>query len=139
MKTTLWVILLLVGSNTFMTIAWYGHLKYKHVALWLTVVVSWLIALPEYALQVPANRLGYGQFSATQLKIIQEVVSLSVFAVFAYLYLGERPTWRTAAAFLFILAAVALLRGEFGKNGQAENDGKTAAVVESTSDRPVNP
>ena len=139
MKTTLWVILLLVGSNTFMTIAWYGHLKYKHVALALTVGASWLIALPEYALQVPANRLGYGHFSATQLKVIQEVVSLSVFAVFAYLYLGERPTWRTAAAFLFILAAVALLRGEFGKNGQAEKEENTAAVAGSAPERPVNP
>ena len=60
------VVLLLVGSNAFMTIAWYGHLKYKHVALWMTVLAAWLIALPEYALQVPANRIGYGQFTATQ-------------------------------------------------------------------------
>ena len=140
MKTTIWVILLLVGSNTFMTIAWYGHLKYKHVALGLTVLASWLIALPEYALQVPANRLGYGQFSATQLKIIQEVVSLSAFAVFADLYLGERPTWRTATAFLFVIMAVGLLRGENG-NGQAraEKDDKTSAAAGSTPDRAVNP
>ncbi len=121
MKTTLTVVLLLVASNTFMTIAWYGHLKYKHVALLTTVVVSWLIALPEYAFQVPANRAGYGYFTATQLKVIQEVVSLSVFAVFAFFYLGERPTWRSAVAFLLIIAAVALIRGE-GGNGNANNN-----------------
>ena len=95
MKTTLTVVLLLVASNTFMTIAWYGHLRYKQVALLTTILVSWLIALPEYALQVPANRLGHGHFTATQLKVIQEVVSLSVFAVCVFLYLGERPTWRS--------------------------------------------
>jgi hypothetical protein len=109
-------VLLLVLSNTFMTIAWYGHLKYKQVPLVLTVLVSWLIALPEYAFQVPANRYGHGQFTATQLKIIQEVVSLGVFVVFAFLYLKEAPTWRTAAAFVLIVAAVALVRGE--GNGQ---------------------
>ena len=89
MRTTLTVIVLLAISNTFMTAAWYGHLKYKHAALWLTVLASWMIALPEYAFQVPANLIGYGQLSATQLKVIQEVVSLSVFAVFAALYLRE--------------------------------------------------
>jgi uncharacterized protein len=112
MKTTLTVVLLLVASNVFMTVAWYGHLKYKHAALLTTVLVSWLIALPEYALQVPANRLGHGQFTATQLKVIQEVVSLSVFAVFALFYLKEVPTWRTAVAFLLIVAAVARVRGD---------------------------
>src|SRR5829696_8572854 len=112
MKVTLTVVLLLVASNAFMTIAWYGHLKYKHVALFSTILLSWLIALPEYALQVPANRLGHGHMSATQLKVIQEVVSLSVFAVFALVYLGERPTWRTGVAFLLIVAAVALVRGD---------------------------
>jgi uncharacterized protein (DUF486 family) len=112
MRTTLTVVLLLVASNTFMTIAWYGHLKYKHVALFTTIMVSWLIALPEYALQVPANRVGHGQFTATQLKVFQEVISLSVFAVFAYFYLKEVPTWRTGVAFLLIVAAVALIRGD---------------------------
>lgn len=106
------VVLLLVGSNTFMTFAWYGHLKYKHVALWLAILVSWLIALPEYALQVPANRLGYGHFTATQLKVIQEAISLSVFAVFAFFYLKEVPTWRTAVAFGLIIGAVFLIRGD---------------------------
>jgi len=112
---TLQVVLLLIGSNVFMTVAWYGHLKYKQAALWSAILVSWLIALPEYALQVPANRLGYGEFTATQLKVIQEAVSLSVFAVFAFFYLKETPTWRTAAAFALIVAAVLLVRGEGGQ------------------------
>jgi uncharacterized protein (DUF486 family) len=105
-------VLLLIASNTFMTIAWYGHLKFKDKSLLLAILISWLIALPEYALQVPANRLGYGHFSATQLKILQEAISLSVFAVFAWLYFGETPTWRSGIAFLLVMAAVALVRGE---------------------------
>src|SRR5262245_16001382 len=104
----MWTVLLLVGSNAFMTVAWYGHLRYKGVPLWSVILVSWLIALPEYILQVPANRIGYGQFSATQLKIIQEVISVSTFVIFGYFYLNETLTWKSATAFLFILAAVAL-------------------------------
>jgi uncharacterized protein len=104
----MWTILLLIGSNLFMTVAWYGHLRFKGVSLWSVILVSWLIALPEYILQVPANRIGYGQFSATQLKIIQEVISVSTFVIFGYFYLNEALTWKTATAFLFILAAVAL-------------------------------
>ncbi len=122
MKNTLTVVLLLVASNAFMTVAWYGHLKYKHVALVTTILVSWLIALPEYALQVPANRFGHGHLTATQLKVIQEVVSLSVFAVFAFFYLRETPTWRTALAFLLIVAAVALIRGDGNGNGNGEGE-----------------
>src|SRR4051812_11976463 len=118
MKTTLTVVLLLVASNTFMTLAWYGHLKYKSSALWVVILASWLIALPEYALQVPANRAGYGKFTATQLKVIQEAVSLGVFAVFALIYFREAPTWRTAVAFLLILAAVALVGGKDGRGEQ---------------------
>jgi uncharacterized protein len=132
MKTTLTVVLLLVASNTFMTVAWYGHLKYKHVALFVTILVSWLIALPEYALQVPANRLGHGPFTATQLKVIQEVVSLSVFAVFAFVYLGEAPTWRSAVAFLLVIAAVALVRGD----GPREPVGSDqSSVISSDKDK----
>jgi uncharacterized protein len=104
----MWTVLLLIGSNVFMTVAWYGHLRYKGFPLWSVILVSWLIALPEYGLQVPANRIGYGQFSATQLKIIQEVISVSTFVIFGYFYLNETLTWKTATAFLFILAAVAL-------------------------------
>jgi uncharacterized protein len=127
MPTTLTVVLLLVASNTFMTVAWYGHLRFKHVGLLSVILVSWLIALPEYALQVPANRRGHGQFTATQLKVIQEVVSLSVFAVFAFFYLKEVPTWRSAVAFVLIVAAVALVRGD----GPTDNgNGETPAQVE---------
>jgi len=102
-------VLLLILSNLFMTIAWYGHLKYKNVPLVLAIGISWMIALPEYALQVPANRYGYGQFTATQLKIIQEVISVTVFTIFIFFYLGEAPTWKTGVAFLLIIAAVALV------------------------------
>lgn len=102
-------ILLLILSNTFMTLAWYGHLRFRGVSLPLTILVSWLIALPEYALQVPANRFGYGQFTAAQLKIIQEVISISVFVIFSAFYLKELPTLRTGLAFLLIIGAVALV------------------------------
>ena len=72
------VVLLLIGSNAFMTVAWYGHLKHRDAAWYSVIFVSWIITLPEYALQVPANRLGYGHLSATQLKVIQEAISVSV-------------------------------------------------------------
>jgi uncharacterized protein (DUF486 family) len=123
--------MLLIGSNTFMTIAWYGHLKHREVPLWQAILVSWLIALPEYALQVPANRLGYRTFSATQLKIIQEAVSLSVFMVFAWLYFGEAPTWRTFVAFVLITAAVALIRGE---DPGPKPEAPSAATVQKQAD-----
>lgn len=102
-------ILLLILSNSFMTLAWYGHLKFRTAPLIITILASWLIALPEYALQVPANRYGYGAFSAAQLKIIQEIISISVFVIFSYFYLDEKPTWRTGLAFAMIVAAVALV------------------------------
>lgn len=107
----IWTVLLLIASNTFMTIAWYGHLKFRDKPLAAAIVVSWLIALPEYMLQVPANRLGYRWMSATQLKVLQEVISLSVFVVFAWLYFGESPSWRTLTAFVLITVAVGLVRG----------------------------
>ena len=99
-------VLLLLASNVFMTIAWYGHLKYKHVALWAAILASWLIALPEYCLQVPANRWGHGPLSAFQLKILQEVITLVVFVAFALAYLKETPRWNHAVSFVLILAAV---------------------------------
>ncbi|MBI5060024.1 DMT family protein [candidate division KSB1 bacterium] len=95
-------ILLLALSNVFMTVAWYGHLKYKHVSLWAVIPISWGIAFFEYCLQVPANRIGYGQFSAAQLKTIQEVISLLVFAGFSVLYLKEELKWSTVAGFAVI-------------------------------------
>ena len=106
MTPALQTIGLLVLSNLFMTAAWYGHLRYRSAPLVGAIVVSWLIAFGEYCFQVPANRLGYGQFTGYQLKIIQEVVTLVVFAVFAYLYLGEPIRWNYAVSFVFILLAV---------------------------------
>ena len=78
---------LLIASNVFMTFAWYGHLKYKSTALMTVVLVSWGIAFFEYVLQVPANRIGHGHFSAAELKTIQEVITLSVFVIFSIVYL----------------------------------------------------
>ena len=106
-------ILLLICSNFFMTIAWYGHLKYRQAPLGLVIVVSWMIAFLEYCFQVPANRIGYGEFTAFQLKIIQEVITLSVFTVFAWFYLGERLRWNHAVSFAFLLGAVTF--GFWGK------------------------
>ena len=131
-------VLLLIASNTFMTAAWYGHLKYRDTPLLLAIAVSWLIALPEYALQVPANRWGYGTFTATQLKIIQEAISLGVFVAFAWLYLGEPPGWRTAVAMLLIVAAVALIRGGDGHRPQPAAE-VSQEVSRTDPDRPVTP
>ncbi|MBI1850853.1 MAG: DMT family protein [Planctomycetes bacterium] len=99
-------VLLLIASNVFMTFAWYGHLKYKTAALWKVIVISWLIAFFEYCLQVPANRWGHGRFSAAQLKIIQEVITLIVFAGFSVLYLGESLRWNHLVAFALVVGAV---------------------------------
>ena len=97
---------LLVASNVFMTFAWYGHLKYRSKPLLLAILASWLIALPEYCLQVPANRMGYGRLTGFQLKILQEIITLCVFIVFAWFYLGEGFRWNYAVSFVLILAAV---------------------------------
>ena len=100
-------IVLLTFSNVFMTFAWYGHLKFKSKPLLLVILASWGIAFFEYLLQVPANRWGNSVYSASQLKIIQEVITLAVFVVFAIFYLGEKIRWNYVAAFVCILAAVA--------------------------------
>lgn len=97
---------LLLASNVFMTFAWYGHLKFRSRPLWLAILASWMIALPEYMLQVPANRLGYAKLSGFQLKILQEAITLCVFIVFAWFYLGEGLRWNYAVAFGFIVGAV---------------------------------
>ncbi|AKD05353.1 DMT family protein [Pontibacter korlensis] len=99
-------VLLLLISNIFMTFAWYGHLRFKDAALWKVVLVSWLIAFFEYCFQVPANRIGYGQFTAFQLKTIQEVITLVVFIGFSTLYLREELKWNYVVGFVLILAAV---------------------------------
>jgi uncharacterized protein len=90
---------LLLLSNVFMTFAWYGHLKFKAAPLVAVVLVSWLIAFFEYCAQVPANRIGHGHFSAAELKTIQEVITLGVFAVFSVAYLGEPIRWNHLVGF----------------------------------------
>ena len=117
MLNGLYTILLLIGSNIFMTLAWYGHLKLQQMnisnswPLWLVIIFSWGIAFFEYSLQVPANKLGFvgngGPYSLVQLKVIQEVVSLTVFTIIAsFMVQGEHLHWNHAAAFLCLVAAV---------------------------------
>ena len=100
-------IVLLLCSNVFMTFAWYGHLKYGHSwPLWKAILVSWLIALLEYCLAVPANRWGFGVFSGFQLKIVQEAITVAVFIVFAITFLKEKMAWNYAISFALLIAAV---------------------------------
>ena len=112
MNHTVRFLALLLASNIFMTFAWYWHLKHKHWPLWTAIALSWLIALPEYCLQVPGNRAGHvefgGPFRAPQLKLMQEVISLAVFSVFSILVLKEEIRWNDALAFGLIFAAVAV-------------------------------
>ena len=98
-------VLLLVASNVFMTFAWYGHLKFKSAPLWIVIVASWAIAFFEYCLQVPANRMGHGTFSAAELKTIQEIIPLIVFSVFSVLYLKEEFKWNYLVGFALIILA----------------------------------
>lgn len=102
----MWPIILLTLSNVFMTFAWYGHLKFRSYPLWIVILVSWGIAFFEYCLQVPANRIGYGQFSGAQLKVMQEVITLVVFCLFSVFYLKEPIKWNYIAGFGLILLAV---------------------------------
>jgi len=88
-----------------MTFAWYGHLKYKNSALWLVIIVSWLIAFFEYCCQVPANRIGHEYFSAAQLKSIQEIITIIVFCIFSIFYLKEELKWNYIVGFIFIILA----------------------------------
>ena len=111
MSKGLSTILLLLASNTFMTIAWYGHLKFKNVGMIAAIVISWGIALLEYSLMVPANKIGSningGPFNMFQLKIIQEVVSISVFVIFTLLvFKTETLRWNHIIGFLFLFIAV---------------------------------
>lgn len=112
MNRALSAIALLIASNVFMTAAWYGHLRQRAWALWVAIILSWLIALPEYALQVPANRLGHanfgGPFTAPQLKVIQEAITLVIFGIFSTLVLRERLKWNDLVAFALVFVAVAV-------------------------------
>lgn len=99
-------ILLLIISNVFMTCAWYGHLRYKNSALWIVILVSWLIAFVEYCFQVPANRFGNEVYNVVQLKTIQEVITLIIFSIFSIIYLKEQFKWNYLVGFVFIVLAV---------------------------------
>jgi uncharacterized protein (DUF486 family) len=99
-------IALLTASNVFMTVAWYGHLKFKEQQLWKVILISWLIAFLEYCLQVPANRIGSNYFTLFQLKTIQEVISLTVFALFAVYFMQETIKWNYIMAFICLVMAV---------------------------------
>ncbi|WP_296596240.1 DMT family protein [Phenylobacterium sp.] len=105
-------VLMLVASNVFMTFAWYGHLKVEHRPLWIIVLVSWGIAFFEYWLAVPANRIGRQVYDPAELKAMQEVITLCVFAVFSMTYLGEKFTLNHAVGFGFIaLGAFFVFKG----------------------------
>ena len=99
-------IALLVVSNLFMTVAWYGHLKHRNAPLIFAIISSWLIAFFEYVFQVPANRLGYSQFTLTQLKVMQECITLIVFTLFAVVAFKESIKWNNLVSYLFIVGAV---------------------------------
>jgi hypothetical protein len=101
--------LLLLGSNMLMTFAWYGHLKRPSWPLWVAILVSWGIAFFEYCLAVPANRIGYGVYTGQQLKIMQEVITLTVFAGFSVWFLGEELRWNYGAAMVCLVAAVGFI------------------------------
>jgi uncharacterized protein (DUF486 family) len=106
-----WVLppVLLVCSNVLMIFAWYGHLKRPGWALWMAILVSWGIAFFEYCLAVPANRIGFGTYTAQQLKVMQEVITMAVFAAFAVWFLKEQLTWNYLAASLCLVAAVVFI------------------------------
>ena len=127
-------VLLLIASNVFMTFAWYGHLKFKTSALWVAILASWGIAFFEYCLQVPANRWGHGQFTAAQLKIMQEVITLLVFGIFSVVFLKEKLRWNELAGFVLILAAVAVVFGF--KETKADAPPQTPTVIEPETSAP---
>jgi uncharacterized protein len=102
-------ILLLTCSNIFMTFAWYGHLKYKSAPLFKVIVISWMIAFFEYCFQVPANRIGSYEFTAAQLKTIQEVITLVVFSMFSVFYLKQPIRWNHIAGFAMMIGAVGII------------------------------
>lgn len=106
-------IVLLLGSNVFMTYAWYGHLRdLKHAPIWVAVLASWFVALFEYCLQVPANRIGAQYFTLPQLKVMQEIITMAVFAIFTTVYLGQPVKWDYAvAAVCLVIAAFFMFRG----------------------------
>jgi uncharacterized protein len=126
--------LLLTISNVFMTFAWYGHLRHLNRAIWLVVLTSWGIAFFEYCFQVPGNRIGYASgMSAAQLKTLQEVITLTVFAVFGTLYLREPLRWSTIAGFVLIAAGAALVYGPWSPSVGRVADTPAAVAASPTS------
>ena len=109
----MWTVLLLIGSNIFMTFAWYGHLKFKEAPMWKVILISWLIAFFEYCLQVPANRIGAGRFTVDQLKVMQEVITLVVFGVFSVYYFGDKLHWNHGVAFLLLVSGAFFMFHKF--------------------------
>ena len=102
-------ILMLIASNIIMTFAWYGHLKYPDKSLWIVILLSWLLAFFEYCFAVPANRLGINYFSLAELKTIQEIITLTVFAFFSVYYMGNKITLGLVLGFVFIIIGAALV------------------------------
>lgn len=106
-------ILLLLGSNLFMTFAWYGHLKHTASPLWVVILISWTIAFVEYCLAVPANRIGHAVYSLAELKTVQEVITLTIFVGFSVLYFGEPLRWNHGVGFALIAAGAAFVFHKF--------------------------
>ncbi len=125
--------LLLIISNIFMTLAWYGHLKFESYPLWLVIPASWSVALLEYAFQVPANRLGAQRFTVTQLKIMQECITLAVFSVIAYLLFGQKLTVNTAISYAFVVAAVYFAFSKDKNEKTAETPSQTPDTSQDNS------
>jgi hypothetical protein len=129
-------VVLLLLSNVFMTFAWYGHLRHTHRALWLVVLVSWGIAFFEYCLQVPANRIGFGAgLSGAELKTIQEVITLVVFAAFAVWYLREPLRWTTVAGFGCIALGALLVFAPWARAADTPAAGAPPALEAPPADQ----
>ncbi len=135
LKRPMRTVILLTVSNVFMTFAWYGHLKFKTSPLWIAILASWLIAFVEYCFQVPANRIGHDHFSAAQLKIMQEVITLVVFGFFSVWYLREEFRWNYLVGFCLILAAVVFVFG-FGTDTPTQVAGRSGPVTAAAPQLP---
>lgn len=137
--TTLAVtVTLLTISNIFMTLAWYGHLKHKYASLWLVVLVSWLIAFAEYCFQVPANRIGSTRFSFAQLKVMQEIITLTVFAGFMAWYFGEKLRWTHGLAFALLVGAAMLIFRDFEPAAPEPTPARSSPDDKSQEQRATN-
>ena len=137
MQGILTIVLLLI-SNIFMTVAWYGHLRFRSTPLWEVILISWLIAFMEYCFQVPANRIGSYEFSAAQLKVIQEVITLIVFGVFSVVYLKQQFQWNYVVAFALMVGAVFFVfaGGSSPHGGEVHNQGDNLPAPKVTTGAP---